>query len=92
MENIKNPLPRHRIQISGRLIRKKQFRGIHQGTGDRSPLLLSSGKFVRAMPDAMCQPYPIEQDKSLFTRLFFDMPSSIDGNITFSQIFSSGSM
>ena len=59
MENIKNPLPRHRIQISGRLIRKKQFRGIHQGTGDRSPLLLSSGKFVRAMPDAMCQPYPI---------------------------------
>ena len=32
------------IKISGRLIGKKHSRSVYKGSGDRNPLLLSSGK------------------------------------------------
>ncbi len=54
-ENRVNLVAGSRIKLAGRLVGEDQNRPLHEGTGDRHSLLLTSGKLVRPMLEPLAQ-------------------------------------
>ena len=44
-----------RVELAGRLVGEDQDRPLHQGAGDRHPLLFAAGKLVRAVVEPLAQ-------------------------------------